>query len=56
MAKLHPARYGDRVTADVTVRRDVRELSEHELLQIIQGSPPAIEAPDDPGDEGMIKH
>src|SRR4029077_821269 len=31
MSKLHPQRYGDRVTADVTVRREVRELSEVEL-------------------------
>jgi len=35
MSKLHPQRYGDRVTADVTVRRDLRELSDTELLQIV---------------------
>jgi hypothetical protein len=35
MSKLHPRRYGDRVTADVTVRRDMRELSDSELLQIV---------------------
>jgi hypothetical protein len=35
MSKLHPQRYGDRVTADVTVRRDMRELSDAELLQIV---------------------
>jgi len=35
MSKLHPARYGDKVQADVTVRRDMRELSDHELLQIV---------------------
>ncbi len=34
MSKLHPQRYGDSVTADITVRRDMRELSDHELLQI----------------------
>jgi hypothetical protein len=46
MSKLHPARYGDRVTADITVKRDVRELSDTELLQIVQGSTPAITASD----------
>jgi hypothetical protein len=35
MSKLHPQRYGDRVTADVTLRRDMRELSDSELLQIV---------------------
>jgi hypothetical protein len=35
MSKLHPRRYGDRVAADVTVRRDMRELSDSELLQIV---------------------
>jgi hypothetical protein len=35
MSKLHPARYGDRVTADITVKRDMRELSDSELLQIV---------------------
>jgi hypothetical protein len=46
MSKLHPQRFGDRVTADVTVRRDMRELSDSELLQIIgtSGEP-------DPGSE-----
>ena len=46
MSKLHPQRYGDRVTADVTVRRDMRELSDGELLQIVQGSTHAITASD----------
>jgi terminase small subunit-like protein len=46
MSKLHPQRYGDRVTTDVTVRRDMRELSDHELLRIVgrSGEP-------DPGSE-----
>ena len=46
MSKLHPARYGDRVTADITVKRDMRELSDSELLQIVgrSGEP-------DPGSE-----
>jgi hypothetical protein len=35
MSKLHPQRYGDRVTADITVKRDMRELSDGELLQIV---------------------
>ena len=35
MSKLHPRRYGDRVAADVTVRRDMRDLSDGELLQIV---------------------
>jgi hypothetical protein len=35
LSKVLPKRYGDRVTADVTVRRDMRELSDHELLQIV---------------------
>src|SRR5262245_16565954 len=38
MSKLHPQRYGDRVAADVTVRRDMRELSDSELLQIVGSS------------------
>jgi hypothetical protein len=42
MAKLHPARFGDRVAADITVKRDMRELSDGELLQIVQGSTPAL--------------
>jgi hypothetical protein len=48
MAKLHPQRYGDRVTADVTVKRDMRELSDHGLLQIVgrTGEP-------DPGGEAQ---
>ena len=32
MSKLSPQRYGDRVTADVTVRRDLRELSDSEIV------------------------
>lgn len=46
MSKLHPQRYGDRVAADVTLRRDMRELSDSELLQIVgrRGEP-------DPGRE-----
>jgi hypothetical protein len=47
MAKLNPQRFGDRVTADITVKRDMRELTDRELLQIVQESPPAIVAPDD---------
>jgi hypothetical protein len=34
MAKLHPARYGDKITADITVKRDMKELTDSELLQI----------------------
>jgi hypothetical protein len=58
LSKILPKRYGDRVTADITVKRDVRELSDGELLQIIQGSaePVQLGPPDDPGNEGMTKH
>jgi hypothetical protein len=35
LSKLLPKKYGDRVTADVTVRRNLRELSDSELLQIV---------------------
>ena len=55
MSKLHPQRYGDRVTADVTVRREVRELSDGELLQIASSA--AADGPtvgDD--DEGGTVH
>ena len=38
MSKLLPKRYGDRVSADVTVTRDVRELSEQELLRLVSGA------------------
>jgi hypothetical protein len=42
MSKLHPQRFGDRVTADVTVRGDVKELSNRELLAIASsGGAPA---------------
>ena len=34
MSKWLPQKYGDRVTADVTVRGDVKELSNRELLAI----------------------
>lgn len=47
LSKILPKRYGDRVVADVTVRRDVKELSEAELLNLIQGSMPALAPPDD---------
>jgi hypothetical protein len=50
MSKLHPQRYGDRVSADVTVRCDMRELSDSELLQIVgrSGEPdPGREAEDE---------
>jgi hypothetical protein len=49
LSKILPKRYGDRVQADVTVRRDMRELTDDELLQIIRGSTPALAppAPDD---------
>jgi len=49
MSKLHPQRYGDRVTADVTVRREVRELSEVELLQIASSA-----AVGDDGEGGTV--
>jgi len=49
MSKLHPQRYGDRVTADVTVRREVRELSEAELLQIASSA-----AVGDDGEGGTV--
>jgi hypothetical protein len=52
LSKILPKRYGDRVHADVTVRRDMRDLSETELLQIVQGSTPAL-APPDPDDGTM---
>jgi hypothetical protein len=38
MSKLHPQRYGDRVTADVTMRRDVKELSRDELLTLLNST------------------
>jgi hypothetical protein len=38
MSKLHPQRYGDRVTADVTVRRDVKEMSRDELLALLNST------------------
>jgi len=38
MSKLHPHRYGDRVTADVTVRRDVKEMSRDELLALLDST------------------
>jgi hypothetical protein len=55
MSKLHPQRYGDRVTADVTVRRDMRELSDGELLQIVSrsGEPNPIPTGSDE-DEGTM--
>jgi Bacteriophage Sf6, terminase small subunit-like len=37
MSKLYPQRYGDRVVADITVRGDVKELSNQELLAIAGG-------------------
>ena len=49
LSKILPKRFGDRVVADVTVRRDMRELSDAELLQIVQGSTPALAPPDDEG-------
>jgi hypothetical protein len=44
MSKLHARRYGDRVAADVTLRRDMRELSDSELLQIVgrSGEPDSV--------------
>jgi hypothetical protein len=50
MSKLNPQRFGDRVTADITVKRDMRELSDGELLRIVQGSAPALEPPADDGE------
>jgi hypothetical protein len=38
MSKLLPKRYGDRVSADVTVTRDVRELSEQESLRLVDAA------------------
>jgi hypothetical protein len=38
LSKLLPKKYGDRVTADITVRQDLRELSDVELLRIASGS------------------
>ena len=49
LSKILPKRFGDRVVADVTVRRDMRELSDGELLQIVQESTPALAPPDDEG-------
>jgi hypothetical protein len=46
MSKLLPKRYGDRVSADVTVTRDVRELSEQELLRLVDGARGGGEADD----------
>lgn len=54
LSKILPKRYGDKVQADVTVRRDMRELTDDELLQIIRGSTPAL-APPDP-DDGSTMH
>jgi hypothetical protein len=53
MSKLHPQRYGDRVTADVTVRRDLRELSDTELLQIVgrSGEPDPMPTGGEDGEE-----
>ena len=53
MSKLHPRRYGDRVTADVTVRRDMRELSDSELLQIVGRSGEADPSREAEGEEAV---
>jgi Bacteriophage Sf6, terminase small subunit-like len=37
LSKILPKRYGDRVVADITVRGDVKELSNQELLAIAGG-------------------
>ena len=54
MSKLHPQRYGDRVTADVTVRREVRELSEADLLRIAGSA--AADGPEAGDGEGGTVH
>lgn len=57
MSKLHPERYGDRVSADVTVRRDMRELSDMELLQIVgRSGEPDVVASASGEDEGERVH
>lgn len=50
MSKLNPQRYGDRVTADVTVRGDMKDLSTQELLAIAgSAGTPDDSAPDPEG-------
>ena len=52
LSKLLPKKYGDRVQADVTVRQDVKALTDSEVLQIAQGSVSALAPPTDA--QGMV--
>src|SRR5262249_49056706 len=49
LSKLLPKKYGDRISADVTVRRDVKELSDGELLQIVGSAGDVNEAASEDG-------